>query len=487
MQSFLLPLVAGLAAAACAEVSIATALDSSQYTADLEAEAEDRTFLASEWGALERNLERLERAAVTLALSPKSHGRATSARKGQATAALQLRKRGYKARGPRPEVSRSKEGSSKQEAEASKSPKATDKVSAAMSAALSALDPKVAGVVAKHVKPGAKLESADPAKLVASLGGEASPSASNAMALAPMLAMLKGLYEEGKSRIGELNKREIESKKRFAKKELAHKAELARIGRGLSRSNHTLSKEFKTNETREENRMFTYWQHCRQRQHKQFHNMLKIQHATMEREKTMIDMYEQTLAGKANKGKLKKQLGELGAEMPNVVLMERQRSVTDFCAEALSEVRAARAALRLEKRSQSEALASYGHSGGLNNRSAEIRVLHDAVKASQAEDDHVRPLSTSHRLPSLLQRRHRHLRTARQPVEDDGYDYGEESLRADDPADYSVHQFIVPKRAREADEYDGVNDDEETSEEEDKDNNEGPGDFGQDEPAENQY
>merc|ERR1719169_273721 len=100
-----------------------------------------------------------------------------------------------------------------------------------------------------------------------------------------------------------MNKRETESKKKFAEKEIDHKAKLARIEARFA--NHTLSGEFRVNETKEENRMWTYWSHVRERQHKQYHNMLKIQHATMEKEKTMIDMYEKTLEGKANTGKEK--------------------------------------------------------------------------------------------------------------------------------------------------------------------------------------
>ena len=38
---------------------------------------------------------------------------------------------------------------------------------------------------------------------------------------------------------------------------------------------------------------FTYWQRCRERQHRQFHTNLKIQHAMMMKTKKMVDMYDQ--------------------------------------------------------------------------------------------------------------------------------------------------------------------------------------------------
>merc|ERR1719158_2824215 len=115
-------------------------------------------------------------------------------------------------------------------------------------------------------------------------------------ALAPMLAMLKGLYQDSKDRISQQNAREEKSKKWFADKEAEHKAKLATIeGRY---KNGTLSEEFHTNETRDENRYFSYWSRCRERQHRQFHTNLKIQHAMMMKTKKMIDVYEKALSSK---------------------------------------------------------------------------------------------------------------------------------------------------------------------------------------------
>merc|ERR1719316_1109566 len=140
------------------------------------------------------------------------------------------------------------------------------------------------------------------------------------MALAPMLAMLKGLYDDSKSRIAEQNVREEKSKKWFAGKEAEHKAKLATIEGRFQ--NHTLSEEFRTNETRDENRYFNYWERCRQRQHRQFHTNLKIQHAMMTKVKKMINMYEKALSPKAtDQAQAKKQLGQMTG-MPEIVFLQ---------------------------------------------------------------------------------------------------------------------------------------------------------------------
>ena len=171
----------------------------------------------------------------------------------------------------------------------------------------------------------------DPAKLMASLGAPSMKLKGKA-ALAPMLAMLKGLYQDSKDRIAQQNAREEKSKKWFTEKEADHKAKLATI-EGKFR-NGTLSEEFRTNETRDENRYFTYWSRCRERQHRQFHTNLKIQHAMMMKTKKMVDMYEKALSGKASEeAQVKKQLQ--GGGMPEIVfLQDAQRTICSFCRES---------------------------------------------------------------------------------------------------------------------------------------------------------
>jgi glutaredoxin 2 len=187
--------------------------------------------------------------------------------------------------------------------------------------------------------------AADPMKLVASLSMPNSKIKNVAM-LAPMLAMLKGLYADSKDRISQQNTREEKSKKWFSDKEVEHKRRMDTIEAKFK--NHTLSEEFRTNETRDENRYFSYWSRCRERQHRQFHTNLKIQHAMMNKVKKMIDMYEKTLSGKASDQEAaKKQLGQVAGGMPEIVfLQDAQRSVSSFCSESLGEVRKARGELQ---------------------------------------------------------------------------------------------------------------------------------------------
>lgn len=180
-------------------------------------------------------------------------------------------------------------------------------------------------------------EEADPMKMLASLkmpNLSGAKGLAGAAALAPMLAMLKGMYEDTKERISQQNVREEKSKKWFAEKEADHKAKLAKIEGKFA--NHTLSEEFRTNETRDETRYFNYWQRCRERQHRQFHTNLKIQHAMMTKSKKMIDMYEKALSPKAeDQKKAKKELGAMTG-MPEIVFL--QTSVLEFCKQSREEV-----------------------------------------------------------------------------------------------------------------------------------------------------
>jgi len=162
--------------------------------------------------------------------------------------------------------------------------------------------------------------------------------------LLPALAMLKGLYEEGKERITQLNAKEKQSKQRFEAQQKEHLARLATIE--ARSKNHTLSAEYRTNFTRDENRMFNYWAKVRERQHRQFHTSLKIQHGTMEKEKMMIDAYEKTIAGTANKAQVQKEIAKVSGEPEVVFVQVAWRSAAKYFSDALSEVRAAKEELR---------------------------------------------------------------------------------------------------------------------------------------------
>jgi len=170
--------------------------------------------------------------------------------------------------------------------------------------------------------------------------------------LKPMLEMLKGLYQDQKTRIGDLNKKEEESKKRYAGQKAAFDKRIQTIKDDVA--HHKFSEEFGQNQTRDYTRQFKYWEGVRSRDHKQFHNALKITHGLMAKEKDTIKQYEVAIAsgkGKdseddahdkfvsgimktldAHKKEDKKE--KVSNEMPEVVLLQ-------FCQDALTEVRSA--------------------------------------------------------------------------------------------------------------------------------------------------
>jgi len=243
---------------------------------------------------------------------------------------------------------------------------ASQKPSVAVKPSVKAPEPKkrTASEAKKEVAT-ASAQDLDPAKMAASLGIPslgAVKGLQGQAALAPMLAMLNGLYEESKERISQQNVREVKSKKWFLGKEAEHKAKLATIEAKFA--NHTLSEEFRTNETRDETRYFNYWQRCRERQHRQFHTNLKIQHGMMTKVKNMVNMYEKALSPKAaDQKQAKKQLGQMTG-MPDIVFIQKnvyfddvKKQVVEFCSESLAEVWKLRDQLRQDSELQQQLAA----------------------------------------------------------------------------------------------------------------------------------
>lgn len=153
--------------------------------------------------------------------------------------------------------------------------------------------------------------------------------------LAPALGMLHGLYDDQKGRISALNKREQKSKDRFAEQQKKHEEKLASLKDKLD--HHKISKEFFDNSTKDENRLFKYWQSCRERAHHQFHTQLKLTHGLMEKEKGMIGAYDKALADpEPTKEGLKAFNKVAGQVQPEIVLM--QDSDIEFCASSLALV-----------------------------------------------------------------------------------------------------------------------------------------------------
>lgn len=145
--------------------------------------------------------------------------------------------------------------------------------------------------------------------------------------LVATLEMLKGLYNSSKEQISDLSRREEESKKYFAEKESHHQTRIAEIDARFK--DHRLSEEFHANETRDEMRMWSYWQGVRDHEHRQFLSFLKIKHAMMKKVKDTIDAYERAIAeaGRPVSG---------SGALP-VTLLQRS-GVAAFCEESVREL-----------------------------------------------------------------------------------------------------------------------------------------------------
>jgi len=263
------------------------AVASSEYR---EASPSERRFWATEWSKLQSELLKLEKAAGGEGYQP----RAVSISELQLT--CNRHKNGTK-NATKPAASPTKELESKKANATKVSDRMAEAVAAAKAGALAGKDAKAA--------------------------------------LAPMLGMLKEVYGDAKSRIAKMNAQEKKAKEKFAKEEAHHKARIADIEARYK--NHSISEEFYKNETRDEDRIFSYFKRSRDLQHKQFHNMLKLNHGTMDREKGMIKTYENAIAGKPPP---KAEMHKLQEEAPEVVFLQtQQKAVLQFVKESLVEVR----------------------------------------------------------------------------------------------------------------------------------------------------
>lgn len=180
---------------------------------------------------------------------------------------------------------------------------------------------------AARERPGERLAEAE--RLTKGLMGKA--------ALAPMLDMLEGLYDDQKKRIGDLNKQEEQSKKRFLEQQTKFNQRIKECKDKHDR--HMLSDEFFKNETRDYTKQFKYWQGVRERNHRQFHNALKITHGMMQREKDMIAKYKAAIALKVPaEGKSAAPAKAEKVETPEVVFTQLRVGLAKFCKEALMEI-----------------------------------------------------------------------------------------------------------------------------------------------------
>merc|ERR1719159_2091355 len=143
------------------------------------------------------------------------------------------------------------------------------------------------------------------------------------------------MYQDQKKRIGEINKREQKSKERFVKQQADFNKKIKSIKERHEKGK--LSDEFFKNETRDYTRQFKYWEGVRSRNHRQFHNALKITHGMMQREKDMISQYEAAMSMKMPEEK--KAAPAKPEEAPEVVLVQQRKSAAAFIQQTLVEVR----------------------------------------------------------------------------------------------------------------------------------------------------
>jgi len=157
--------------------------------------------------------------------------------------------------------------------------------------------------------------------------------------LAPMLDMMKGMYQDQKKRIGDLNKREVKSKKTFEEQQARFDKQMQETKEKFD--HHRLPEDFYKNETRDMKRQFKYWEGVRSRNKRQYHNNLKITHGMMAREKDMITQYESAMntpdtvkiSSSAPVGKKEPE------QAPEVVLAQSRAETAEFCKAVLVEVR----------------------------------------------------------------------------------------------------------------------------------------------------
>jgi len=297
-----------------AHLAAATAVKA-EWAACAKADSEDRRFWAAEWASLEAMLRQLQEAATgaphsqSLLLVQQANASGSNAK----SAVSVVQGTGAKVNGTNVKVN--------------------------------STSAKANGTAAMRSSTGSQPNGTSKARRTSPLAGlKLNLNPKSKADLMPALGMLKSLYEDGKQRIAQLNAREKKSKADFEEKETRHKARIAQIEARVK--NHTLSEEFSKNETFDENRLFKYWQGVRERQHRQFHTSLKLQHGTLNKVKNMIEVYEKTLSGKADKAEIKKDLANVGVAPVVVLLQKAWREQLPFLTGALEEVRKARAELR---------------------------------------------------------------------------------------------------------------------------------------------
>jgi hypothetical protein len=150
-----------------------------------------------------------------------------------------------------------------------------------------------------------------------------------------MYAMLSGMYDHFKERIGEANKHEAKSKKLYEQRKADYEAKLKAMKDKAAEEKRPLQPGEEppyASLQKTEERIFNYWTRQRELQHRQYHTMLKIAHGGMTRMKDAMKMYETAMAG----GKPKQQdLQKLQEMAPEVVFAQVKVHLARFCQDSL--------------------------------------------------------------------------------------------------------------------------------------------------------
>jgi hypothetical protein len=194
---------------------------------------------------------------------------------------------------------------------------------------------KGAGFLQVTVAPVNHTEDKEFAKKLHSVMASTKGLAGKAM-LMPALELLKGQYEDQKSRISEFNVREQKSKDRYNEQLKQHQARLKALKDKLDHK--VLGQEFYNNRTRDEERHFKYWTGVRERAHRQFHNQLKLTHGLMAKEKGMIEQYEKALAEPLPSKETAKEAKQVQQQVAPEIVLLQARNLVSFCKSGLTTV-----------------------------------------------------------------------------------------------------------------------------------------------------
>merc|ERR1719453_756696 len=178
---------------------------------------------------------------------------------------------------------------------------------------------------------------------LASMPDQTAPMDMNDIAGPATLSLLNGLYQDSKKRITELNLREEKSRAAYAAKESEHKDRIARIMADFKGKKNAVEDQL----VDQENYFMNYWGRVRERNKRQFHTYLKIEHAIMDKDKALSAQYMKSMSGQDAKAPDLSQLQTaLDSSAPSKseigfgfsLLQGVRKDVTNFVDKAMDEI-----------------------------------------------------------------------------------------------------------------------------------------------------